>query len=85
MVFKESIDRLVGVATDIARDKNIVNTAKIKGLIAEKGITQKILADAIGISTASINGKLNGNLDFKANELTQIANYFAIDIKELFF
>lgn len=85
MIFKETIDRLEAVATDIAREKNIVNTAKIKGLIAEKGITQKKLADAIGISPASINAKLNGNLDFKATELTQIANYFAIDIKELFF
>ena len=42
----------------------IFDSSKIKGLIREKGLTQEIVAKAIGIACSTFNLKLNGNVFF---------------------
>lgn len=61
-----------------------LKTSKIRGLIAEHGITQKELAEIIGISEQSMNLKLKGKRQFKANEIGKIARYFDIEVDFLF-
>lgn len=57
---------------------------KIKGLMAEKEISQEQLAEVLNISLTSVNLKLQGKRQFKANELGIIARYFDVEVDFLF-
>ena len=57
---------------------------KLKGLIVEYGITQKELAQEIGISREMFNRKINGKTDFSLIEAFKIADYFKKPISEIF-
>jgi transcriptional regulator with XRE-family HTH domain len=57
---------------------------KIKGLMAENDITQEKLADIIGLSRASIQLKLQGKRQFKADEIGKIARYFDVEVDFLY-
>lgn len=62
------------------------NHLKLKGLMLEKGITQKDLAKAIGISVVSLNKKINGLTQFDAEDIVKISNELDIvDLKPYFF
>lgn len=43
--------------------------AKLRGKMAEKGVTQLMLAKLMGLSPVSINNKLAGKSDFTAKEM----------------
>lgn len=57
---------------------------KIKGLMAEKEISQEQLAEVLNISLTSVNLKLQGKRQFKANEISIIARYFNVEVDFLF-
>lgn len=57
---------------------------KLKGLIVEKGITQKELAEEIGISREMFNRKINGKNEFRLSEAFKISEYFKKPISEIF-
>lgn len=62
------------------------NHLKLKGLMLEKGITQKDLAAAIGISSVSLNKKINGLTQFDAEDIVKISKILDInDYKPYFF
>lgn len=62
------------------------NHLKLKGLMLEKGITQKDLAKAIGISAVSLNKKINGLTQFDAEDIVKISKELDIvDLKPYFF
>lgn len=42
--------------------------SKLKGLLAERGLKQKFLADLLGLSPITINQKINGTLEFTYTE-----------------
>ena len=56
-----------------------LSTAKIKGLMAEKGMTQKSMADLLMIAVSSVNNKLKGKTSFTATELCMLADEFKKD------
>lgn len=60
------------------------NVAKLRGLIAEKDITQEVLAEAIGMTLSALNSKLKGRSEFKLNEISRIARYFDVDVVTFF-
>lgn len=63
-----------------------MNLNKLRGVLAEKKITQTSLAKAIHLSTKSINAKLNGKVSITVDEANEIAKI--ADIKnpaEIFF
>lgn len=60
--------------------------SRLKGRIREKGLSQEDLAKAIGISTTSLNKKLNNKSDFCLRETFVIGKILSIeDIAEYFF
>lgn len=57
----------------------MVNTSKIKGKMAELGITQKELAKVLGISSSTMSLKLNNARPFTLEEAASIADALKID------
>ena len=57
---------------------------KLKQLRIEKGISQQQLADVIMVSQQSINKYENHNVEPEISTMIKIANYFNVDIKDLF-
>lgn len=62
----------------------MINRNRLRGLMAEKNITQAKLAKAIGISVNAFNMKLKGKTVFNENEIKSIANYFNVATDFLF-
>lgn len=50
--------------------------------MAERGYTYNKLARAIGMSTTTLNNKLNHELDFKLKEAERIADVLDLNLKE---
>lgn len=61
------------------------NHLKLKGLMVAKGISQAELAERIGVSTVSLNQKLNGVTQFTASDIVNISKVLDIDNYEEYF
>jgi transcriptional regulator with XRE-family HTH domain len=61
-----------------------MNLNKLRGLRAEKRLSQKALADLIGMPSATYISKEQGKSDFKVNEIIKIADALNVD-KSIFF
>lgn len=62
--------------------------AKLRGRIAECGLTQKALAQTAGISEGQLSQKLSGRYAFKQTEIVTLCTILSIDmgqIPEFFF
>jgi transcriptional regulator with XRE-family HTH domain len=55
------------------------NSNKIRGLMAEKRMTQKKLAEALGVSTLTVRSKLSAKTDFNATEISKMSELFMVD------
>lgn len=53
-------------------------------LMKENGVTNKAIADILGISEKQIGLKIKGESDFKSSEMFKIADYFKKPINEIF-
>lgn len=49
-----------------------INKSRLKGKLAENGLSQREAAEMIGISLGAFNQKLIGKSDFTSKELKQI-------------
>lgn len=58
--------------------------SKLKGLIAEFGLSQKELAKHLGITLRAFNDKINGKTDFSLKEARIVSSYFGKSIEEIF-
>lgn len=63
----------------------MTNTNKLKGRLRENGMSQKDLANLMGLSVNTMNSKLNGKREFKVSEIDRICNILEIQDKELYF
>ncbi len=59
-----------------------MNLNKLRGKLVEHGKTYRGCAEAIGISTASFNSKMNGKSRFYVDELEELADYLGMDREE---
>lgn len=61
--------------------------SKLRGLMAEKNISQKQLAAEVGLNESTLNAKLAGKAMFRSDEIVAIAARFNIfgHIEEYFF
>lgn len=64
-----------------------MNHNKLRGLMVERNVSQKQLAAIIGINESTLNAKLSGRNQFRADEISAIAEQFDIfgSIEEYFF
>lgn len=53
-------------------------------LMKEHNVTNKKLADIIGVSEKQMGYKIKGKNDFKSSEMFKIANYFNVNIDDIF-
>lgn len=60
----------------------MTNTELLRKKIEEKGITFKFLALKIGITRESLYNKLNNTTEFKASEISRIAEVLQLTSKE---
>lgn len=60
-----------------------VNIAKIKGLMAEHGDTQKDLAAVLGCCVTSVGNYLTGKSQMKIDDIGNIAQHYQVDAFEL--
>lgn len=56
-----------------------MNRAKLAGIMAEKGFSQRKLAAKLGLSKTTLNLKLNHKADFKVKEVIEICDILKID------
>lgn len=55
-----------------------MNSAKLKGKILEAGYTQRTLADPMGMSKNTLNGKINGRIPFNTLEINRLCEILGI-------
>jgi transcriptional regulator with XRE-family HTH domain len=55
------------------------NAGKVKGIMAQNGMTQKDLAAVIDCASNSVFRKLSGVSPFTVSEIATMANYFNVD------
>lgn len=56
---------------------------KLLGRLKEKGMTQKELAEVIGISEGQMSQKIQGNFPFKQSEIGSICDVLCIDKSDI--
>ena len=61
----------------------MVNANKIKGRMAEMGISQEEAAEALGIKQPTFSQKCNGVRDFKTHEVQKLVALLNIDDKDV--
>ena len=52
---------------------------KLKGILREKEITYRNLAEILGVTEASVCQKINGKSDFYISEINVICNSLSVD------
>ncbi len=57
---------------------------KFKGWLREHGLTYKDIGDFLGLSTATVNAKINGASDFTLGEVLALMKEYGLD-RSIFF
>lgn len=52
---------------------------KVRGLMAENGLKQIDVADALNVSLVTINAKLTNKIDFTVKEVKELARLFNVE------
>ncbi|WP_055078787.1 helix-turn-helix domain-containing protein [Lagierella massiliensis] len=64
----------------------VVENAKLKGIMAEKGYSVRKLSDETGIPLSTLSNKINGITEFKTSDILIISKVLEIlNIQEIFF
>lgn len=61
---------------------NLINTNKIKGRMAELQITQKDIANSLGLAQPTVNQKINNIRPMDLNEAEKLSNLLHIDSED---
>lgn len=64
--------------------RNLKPVLKLKGLRAERMVTQCDIANILGVSTATYNRKENGLGRFDANEIAVLVEFFCVKFEDIF-
>ncbi|QWT24974.1 helix-turn-helix transcriptional regulator [Subtercola sp. PAMC28395] len=57
---------------------------KVRGIAAEKGVSQEGIAQILGISRTAVSKRLNARGDFTATELQKLAASFDVKVGAFF-
>lgn len=61
----------------------MTNTAKLKAKIVEKGMVQEEIAQALGMTIATFNYKVNNKREFKASEIKKLSGHLSLTAEEV--
>lgn len=61
----------------------MTNTAKLKAKIVEKGMVQEEIAQALGMTIATFNYKVNNKREFKASEIKKLSEHLSLTAEEV--
>lgn len=61
----------------------MTNTAKLKAKIVEKGMVQEEIAQALGMTIATFNYKVNNKREFKASEIKRLSERLSLTAEEV--
>lgn len=61
----------------------MTNTAKLKAKIVEKGMVQEEIAQALGMTIATFNYKVNNKREFKASEIKKLSEHLCLTAEEV--
>lgn len=60
-----------------------MHTSLLKAEMVKNGDTQESLAEALGISRQTLNGKISGKVDFRQNEILFIKDRYRLNAKAI--
>lgn len=60
-----------------------MNKKLLRAKMMEKGDTQKMLAEALGIDASTLNAKINGKGSFRQNEIAAIRKRYNLSAQEV--
>lgn len=66
----------------------MTNSLKLRSVILEKGFTQDQIAEKLGISSTSLNYKINNKTEFKASEIKKLSEILELtqdQVNDIFF
>ena len=66
----------------------MTNSNELRAAMTRKGMTQEQVAEALGVTTATLNYKINNKREFKTSEVKALVDLLEIkkeDIDKIFF
>lgn len=86
----KKLELIIKVVRNIEQEKGAINlvveNAKLKGVMAEKGYSVRKLSDETGIPVSTLSNKINGITEFKTSDILMISKVLNIlNIQEIFF
>lgn len=86
----KKLELIIKVVRNIEQEKGAINlvveNAKLKGVMAEKGYSVRKLSDETGIPISTLSNKINGITEFKTSDILMISKVLNIlNIQEIFF
>jgi len=60
-----------------------MNSNMLKSVIVKNGDTQAKLADAMGMQVSALNQRINGQIEFRRNEINFIKNRYNLSADEV--
>ena len=60
-----------------------MNSNMLKSVIVKNGDTQAKLAEAMGIQVSALNQRINGQIEFRRNEINFIKNRYKLSADEV--
>lgn len=86
----KKLELIIKLVRNIEQKKEAINlvveNAKLKGIMAEKGYSVRKLSDETGIPLSTLSNKINGITEFKTSDILMISKVLNIlNIQEIFF
>ena len=86
----KKLQLIIKTVRNIGQEKGamnlVVENAKLKGVMAEKGYSVRKLSDETGIPVSTLSNKINGITEFKTSDILMISKVLNIlNIQEIFF
>ena len=73
-----------GVIMDFMQDAMELIAGRVRGLAAERRLTQERLAELLGLERKAIGARLSGSVGFTAAEMWTLSNVFDVPIADLY-
>ncbi|WP_187364071.1 helix-turn-helix domain-containing protein [Lagierella massiliensis] len=85
----KKLELIIKLVRNIEQEKGAINlvveNAKLKGIMAEKGYSVRKLSDETGIPLSTLSNKINGITEFKTSDILIISKVLEIlNIQEIF-